>query len=102
MYKYPDTYINKTRVKYYSTIGAINEAVRNGELIEFVNQSEIWNVEFSSEDEDSVCNKERNDPMVVLATVAGFEVKRIHVDSGNAVEVLSWEAYRKIGLKEQL
>ncbi|KAH1130379.1 hypothetical protein J1N35_001757 [Gossypium stocksii] len=39
--------------------------------------------------------------MVVLVTVPNFEVKRILVDSGSAVKVLSWEAYQKMGLKEQ-
>ncbi|KAH1122017.1 hypothetical protein J1N35_005177 [Gossypium stocksii] len=31
-----------------------------------------------------------------------FEVKRILADSGSAVEVLSWDAYQKMGLKEQM
>ncbi|KAH1032332.1 hypothetical protein J1N35_044506 [Gossypium stocksii] len=39
--------------------------------------------------------------MVVLVTITGFEVKRIHVNNGNVVEVLSWNTYRKMGLKEQ-
>lgn len=39
--------------------------------------------------------------MVIFVTIAGFEVKKILMDSGRTVEVLSWEAYKKIGLKEQ-
>ncbi|KAK5825472.1 hypothetical protein PVK06_020309 [Gossypium arboreum] len=39
--------------------------------------------------------------MVVSAIVSSFKVKRIFVDSGKAVEVSSWNAYRKIRLKEQ-
>lgn len=39
--------------------------------------------------------------MVVLVTVADFEVKRILVNNKSVVEVLSWEAYQKMGLKEQ-
>ncbi|KAK5811434.1 hypothetical protein PVK06_026765 [Gossypium arboreum] len=38
--------------------------------------------------------------MVVLATIAGFEVKRILVDSGSIVEVLTWVAYKKNGVEE--
>lgn len=33
--------------------------------------------------------------------IVGLEVKRIILDSGSSVEVLTWEAYQKIGLKEQ-
>ncbi|KAH1082170.1 hypothetical protein J1N35_021931 [Gossypium stocksii] len=40
--------------------------------------------------------------MVMLAAITGFEVKRILVDSGSAVEVLTWEVYQKLGLKEQV
>ncbi|KAK5802088.1 hypothetical protein PVK06_029670 [Gossypium arboreum] len=35
------------------------------------------------------------------AQTQGFEVKRILVDSGSVVDVLSWGAYQKMGLKEQ-
>ncbi|KAH1129317.1 hypothetical protein J1N35_000695 [Gossypium stocksii] len=38
--------------------------------------------------------------MVVSAIVVDLKVKKILVDSGSIVEVLSWEAYRKMGLKE--
>ncbi|KAK5824923.1 hypothetical protein PVK06_019712 [Gossypium arboreum] len=34
-------------------------------------------------------------------TIVGFEVKRILMDSGSAAEVLTREAYQKMGLKEQ-
>ncbi|TYG73910.1 hypothetical protein ES288_D04G139700v1 [Gossypium darwinii] len=39
--------------------------------------------------------------MMVSAKITGFEVKRILVDSGSAVEVLSWGAYKEMGLKGQ-
>ncbi|KAK5771818.1 hypothetical protein PVK06_048063 [Gossypium arboreum] len=39
--------------------------------------------------------------MVVSTTVVGFKVKRILVDNGNTVEVLSWDTYQKIGLNKQ-
>ncbi|KAH1039611.1 hypothetical protein J1N35_041354 [Gossypium stocksii] len=35
------------------------------------------------------------------AHIRSFDVKRILVESGSTVEVLSWDVYRKIGLKEQ-
>ncbi|KAH1114996.1 hypothetical protein J1N35_008374, partial [Gossypium stocksii] len=60
-------------------------------------QQEKWKVEFNDKDEDSVCDKEGNDPIVVLATIARFEVKRIFVKSGSIVEVLTWDAYQKMG-----
>lgn len=40
--------------------------------------------------------------MVVSIVTVGFGVKRILVDSENEVKVLSWEAYQKMGLKEQV
>ncbi|KAA3465916.1 Transposon Ty3-G Gag-Pol polyprotein [Gossypium australe] len=39
--------------------------------------------------------------MVVSVVIVGFEVKRILVDSGSTVEVLTWEAYQKMRLKEK-
>ncbi|KAH1122725.1 hypothetical protein J1N35_005885 [Gossypium stocksii] len=54
-------------------------------------QRERWSVKFGNENEELIYDKEDNDLMVVLVTVAGFEVKRILVDSGNTVEVLSWD-----------
>ncbi|KAH1046721.1 hypothetical protein J1N35_037505 [Gossypium stocksii] len=50
------------------------------------------------DDEDLVHNEEGNGPMMVSVMVTDFKVKRILVDSGS----LSWEAYQKIGLKEQV
>ncbi|KAH1072011.1 hypothetical protein J1N35_024339 [Gossypium stocksii] len=48
-----------------------------------------------------VCDEEENDPMVVTTTIAEFKVKMILVDSGSVVEVLTWDMYQKMGLKEQ-
>ncbi|KAH1114293.1 hypothetical protein J1N35_007671 [Gossypium stocksii] len=62
---------------------------------------EKWNVKFESDDEELIRDEEGNDLMVVSAMVAGFEVKRILVDNGSVVKVLSWEAYRKMVLEEQ-
>lgn len=64
-------------------------------------QQERQSVEFGNNDEELVSDDEGNYPMVVLLTIANFEVKRILVYSGSAVEVLSWDAYQKMGLKEQ-
>lgn len=46
-------------------------------------------MEFNEEDAYLVCDKERNDPTVVSATIVGFEVKKILVDSGSTMEVLT-------------
>ncbi|KAH1092395.1 hypothetical protein J1N35_019652 [Gossypium stocksii] len=57
--------------------------------------------EFGNDDEKLVCDEDGNDSMVAFTMIVGFEVKRILVDSGSVVDVLSWEAYQKMGLKEQ-
>ncbi|KAK5839861.1 hypothetical protein PVK06_008706 [Gossypium arboreum] len=49
---------------------------------------------------DLICDDEGNDPMVISTTIAGFEVKIILVDSGSVMEVLTLNAYKKMGLKE--
>lgn len=47
-----------------------------------------------------MCDEEGNDLMVAIATIAGFQDCRILVDNGSIVEVLTWEASYKMGLKE--
>ncbi|KAA3484423.1 Retrovirus-related Pol polyprotein from transposon 17.6 [Gossypium australe] len=76
---------------------AINKAVRNDKLIEY----EKWSVKFGCDNKKLVRDEEGNYPMVVSAIVVRFKVKRILVDSGSAVEVLSWQVYQNMGLKEQ-
>lgn len=63
-------------------------------------QQERWKVDFTEEDDELVCNEDGNDPIVVIAIIVNFKVRRILVDSGNAVEVLTYEAFQKIGLKK--
>ncbi|KAK5836784.1 hypothetical protein PVK06_012585 [Gossypium arboreum] len=63
-------------------------------------EKEKWNVEFVGDNEELIHDKEGNDPMVVSMVIVGFEVKRILVDNGSAVEVLSWEVFQKMALKE--
>ncbi|KAK5794172.1 hypothetical protein PVK06_035381 [Gossypium arboreum] len=101
--------------KNYSYLkDAIEEPVRDGELKDFVAQGAMPSGQssqgtgrgkkkatstrkvesrISDEDEDLMCDEEGNDPMVVEVIIARFEVKRISVHSGNAVEVLTWDAY---------
>lgn len=62
---------------------------------------EKWKVEFNDKNEELVCDEEGNDPMVVSVIIVRFEVKRIFVDSGSTVEVLTWETYQKMGSKER-
>lgn len=62
---------------------------------------EKWNVEFKSDDNELIHYEERNNLMVVLAIVTSFKVKRILVNSGSAMKFLSWETYKKMGLKKQ-
>lgn len=49
----------------------------------------IWSIEFSNDDEELVYDEEGNDLMVIFVTISGFKVKRIFVNNGNIVEVLS-------------
>ncbi|KAH1056372.1 hypothetical protein J1N35_034437 [Gossypium stocksii] len=54
-----------------------------------------------SGNDELIHNNDGNDPMVVSIEIVGFEVKRILVDSGSTVKVLSSGAYKKMSLKEQ-
>ncbi|KAH1129125.1 hypothetical protein J1N35_000503, partial [Gossypium stocksii] len=53
-----------------------------------------------SDDKQLVRDEEGNNPIVVLAIVARFEVKEILADNGSIREMLSWNTYKKMGLKE--
>lgn len=52
-----------------------------------------WNVTFSGVDSEVLQDYE-NDPIVIMVQIANFEVKRILVDNGAAVEIQSWEAFK--------
>ncbi|KAH1121439.1 hypothetical protein J1N35_004599, partial [Gossypium stocksii] len=99
---------------------AIKIGVRNDELVEFVDQgvssrSRVrvvilrvnkrlkgrWIVKFGNGNKKLVHDEKGNDPMVVSTIITVFEVKRILIDSGSVIEVLFWEVYQKMGLKEQ-
>lgn len=41
-----------------------------------------------------------NDPIVITEGIINFDVKRILMDNGSAVEILSYNAFRDMGLKE--
>ncbi|KAK5786138.1 hypothetical protein PVK06_040767 [Gossypium arboreum] len=62
---------------------------------------EKWSVEFGRDNKELVRDKKGNDRIVVSAIVSSFKVKRFLIDSGSKVEVLSWETYRKMRLKEE-
>lgn len=49
-----------------------------------------WNVKFGNDDKELVCDEKANNLMVVSTMIAGFEVRRILVDSGSTTEVLTW------------
>lgn len=46
-------------------------------------------MEFKNDDNELIRDEEGNDPMVVSTKIVSFEVKRILVNSSNAMEVLS-------------
>jgi hypothetical protein len=39
-----------------------------------------------------------NEPLVIAASMAGFEVHRIFVDQGNSADVMFWSVFDKLGL----
>lgn len=41
-----------------------------------------------------------NDPIMITASIAYFDVKRILIDYGSAVEFLSLDPFQAMGLKE--
>lgn len=41
-----------------------------------------------------------NDPIVITMQITNFEVKRISVDNGAAVEIMSWEAFKAMHIDE--
>lgn len=57
-------------------------------------------MEFESGDNVLIRNEDGNAPVVISVEIAGFEVKRMLFDNSNAIEVLSWGTYKKIGLKK--
>lgn len=61
--------------------------------------SSAWSIQFSEADSDHVFD-DGNDPIVISAKIANFEVKRILIDDGSAVEILSLKAFKAMGLKE--
>ncbi|KAH1092074.1 hypothetical protein J1N35_019331 [Gossypium stocksii] len=69
---------------------AIEEVVRNGELNDFMAQdAKPLGQSSGGTNKRKKKAREGNDPMVVSATIVEFEVKRILVDSGSAVKVLT-------------
>lgn len=41
-----------------------------------------------------------NDPIVITAGIANFDVNRILIDYGSFVEILSYNAFKEMGLRE--
>lgn len=40
-------------------------------------------------------------PIVITAGIANFEVKRILIDDGSAIEILSYNAFKEMRLREE-
>lgn len=55
---------------------------------------------FSKHDKAELLHVKGNDPLVVSVTITGFQVKRILIDTDSVVEVLSWQAFKHMGLKD--
>ncbi|KAH1063361.1 hypothetical protein J1N35_028348 [Gossypium stocksii] len=71
---------------------AIEEAIRNDELKDFMAQDAT---------PPRQSDEEENDPMVMSASIIGFKVNISLVDSDSVIEILARDAYHKMMLKEQ-
>lgn len=61
---------------------------------------EGWQVSFDQSDEIAV-EAEEDDPIVISADIRNNTVRRILIDDGSAVKILSYDVYQKMGLRDQ-
>ena len=64
-------------------------------------QDEDQQINFSALDVDIV-EDNSNDLIVVFSIINNYLVERILVDNGSAIEVLMWDAFKKMGLDKSL
>lgn len=86
--------IKRKRKEHYKSINNINSLASPP-----IKSASTWCIQFLEEDSDCVINDE-NDHIVITVKIANFEVKRILIDNGNIVKILSFEAFKAMGLKE--
>lgn len=57
-------------------------------------------ITFTKKDADSVPASATDDALVITADAGGFEVRRIPVDNGSSVDVLDYDAFKKMDLAD--
>ena len=62
---------------------------------------EYWQINFFAHEENIVHDND-NDPIIISTVIHNFQVDRILVDDGSAVEVLIYETFKNINLDESL
>ena len=62
---------------------------------------EDWQINFFLY-EENIIDDDGNDPIVISAVFNNFEIDKILVDDGSAVEVLIYDAFKKMNLDESL
>ncbi|XP_066165863.1 uncharacterized protein [Oryza sativa Japonica Group] len=86
-----DTQQRKMQIRMVHSITSAGEGAP-----QYVNQL----ISFGPEDAEGVLFPHQ-DPLVISAEIAGFEVRRILVDGGSSADVIYAEAYAKMGLPTQ-
>ena len=81
----------RTHLKSINTIGTTSKKTRQGD----------WQINFSNLDADIIEDND-NDPIAISAMINNFLVEKNLVDDGSAVEILMYEAFKKMGLNESL
>ena len=84
---------NKRRahLRSINTIGTTSKKTRQRD----------WQINFSDLDADIIEDND-NDPIAISAMINNFLVEKNLVDDGSAVEILMYEAFKKMGLNESL
>ena len=62
---------------------------------------ENWQINFFAHEENIVHDND-NDPIIISTVIHNFQVDRILVDDGSAVEVLIYETFKNMNLDESL
>jgi hypothetical protein len=64
------------------------------------NSDEMMTLTFSEEDLH-IDDTGSNAPLVISAVMAGYKVKRLFVDQGSSTDIMFWDLFKKLGLKEK-
>ena len=62
---------------------------------------EDWQINFSPH-EENITDDDSNDPIIISSVINNFRVDRILVNDGSVVEVLIYDAFKKMNLDKSL